>query len=132
MSQRVIISRAHRDALYGELLTSLNEADDLLRLGRARDPEDLEACERIGRRMADALRLIQDGGIGWGFRDEEEPCELKLPSEELRRIMEAQRGTMAALVESERAQREELEGRWRQTTEAREACSSVLDQLGGR
>ena len=94
-------------------------------------PEDLEGAERIGRRLAEALRLIQDGGIGWGYPQGDDAHELTLPPDELRRIIEAQRAGLAGL-ESGGAQREEEERGWRQTTEARAACTSILHQLGGR
>ena len=133
MSDKVILSRAHRDALYRELLGGLgDELDDLRRFGKSKDPETLEGLGRIGRRVADALRLIQDGGLGWGFPAGKDPLELKLPREELRRIMEALRGDCATLEESERAEREEEQRHWRQTRESREACNAVLDQLGER
>jgi hypothetical protein len=132
MSQKVILSRPHRDALYGELLRSLGEFEELQSIGQESDRKWVEASERIGRRMADVLRLIQDGGIGWGYPDGQDTYQLTLPLDELRRIIEAQRITFAAAEESERPEREESQRQWRQTKEAREACSSVLDQLGGR
>jgi len=125
------ISRAHRDALYGGLLKNLKEFHDLLDFGRSGGPERIEECEQIGRRMADALRLIQDGGIGWGYPKGDDPYKLTLPPDELRRIIETERGSLASLEETVRAEREQYEEQWQQTREARNACSSILDQLGG-
>ena len=131
MSQRIRISRAHRDALYGGLLESLKEVDLLLELAHSSDPERIEESGQIGRRALDALRLIQDGGIGWGDPDGDDQHELALPREELGRIIEAQRAGLASLEESVRAERDQFEDQWRRTREGRDACSSILDQLGG-
>src|SRR6476659_29194 len=126
------ISRAHRDALDGDLLENLKEFHDLLEFGSSRDPEMIKECEQFGRRMTDALRLIQDGGIGWGYPDGDGRHELMLPPEELRRIIEAERGSLTSLDETVRAEREQYEGQWRGTREGREAGSSILGQPGGR
>jgi hypothetical protein len=131
MSRRIIISRPHRDALYGDLLENLRGFDQLLESADSRDPAKIEECEQIGQRMIDFLRLIQDGGIGWGYPDSDDPHELTLPPEELRRIIEAERGSLTSLEETLRAEREQFEEPWRRAREGREACSSILDQLGG-
>jgi len=126
------ISRARRNALYRSLRADLKEFHQLLDLADSRDPEKIEECEQIGRRLVDLLRLIQDGGIGWGYPDGDGPHELTLPPEELRRIIEAERGSLASLEETFRAERDEFEEPWQRARKGREACNSILDQLRGR
>jgi|GEM_PF-2406077 len=130
MSGRIIVSRAHRDALYAELLTALSEAPDLEACSAGTGPDEIERCERIGRRLSDVFRLIQDGGLGWGYPQVGGAVELTLPSEELRRIVESQRRLLVLHQEANRSDREETEAEWRQTEEARAACAAVLEQIG--
>ncbi|MGN6588635.1 MAG: hypothetical protein ACTHKT_14375 [Solirubrobacterales bacterium] len=125
------ISRARRNALYRVPLVELKELDLLRELAGSRDPERIEECEEIGRRMVDVLRLIQDGGIGWGNPDGNGPHELTLPPEELRRIIEVEIGSLASLEETFRAERDEFDKPRRRMREGREACNSILDQLRG-
>jgi hypothetical protein len=125
------ISRARRNALYRSLQEELKDFHQLLELAGSRDPEKIEECEEIGQRMADVLRLIQDGGIGWGFPSGDHPHELTLPPKELRRIIEAERGSLASLEENLRAERDEFEEPWQRAKKGREACNSILDQLNG-
>lgn len=91
------------------------------------DPAD---CERIGRRLTDALRLIQDGGIGWGYADSEDPVNLTLPHGELRRIMLDQRRRFAVAHQARQRDKESTQAEWDQLTKAREVCTDILDQLG--
>jgi hypothetical protein len=136
VSQKVLISRAHRDALYHETLLELSEFDDLRREYESERP-DLEACKRIGRRTTDALRLIQDGGLGWGYAGEAEPTgrrkevELTLPAAELRRVIVGKRSMLAKASQMRQGEREDKEWEWEQLEKAREACSAILDQLAG-
>lgn len=130
MSDRIIVSRAHRDALYAELLTALSEVPDLSAWTASSRPDEIGNCERIGRRLSDVCRLIQDGGLGWGYPEGNEAVELTLPPHELRRIMEAQRRLLVLHQEANRSDREETELEWRQAEEARAACTAVLEQIG--
>jgi hypothetical protein len=130
MSARIVISRTRRDALYAELLTALSQFPDLDTLSVSGQPEDIEECERIGRRLGEALRLIQDGGLGWGCPQSDESVELTLPPDELRRIMAEQRRRLVVHLEANRADREQTESEWRQAEEARAACTAVLEQIG--
>lgn len=132
MSGKVVISRAHRDALYDELLTDLHQFRDLDGLVYGDDagvpgPED---CERIGRCVTDALRLIQDGGVGWGYAEGDEPVYLTLPPEELRRIMLSQRRRFAVAHQARQRDKESTQAEWDRLAKAREVCADVLDQLG--
>jgi len=130
MSDRIIVSRAHRDALYAELLTALSEVPDLEVCSSSALPDEIEKCERIGRRLSEVFRLIQDGGLGWGYVDGGESVELTLPPHELRRIMETQRRLLVVHQEANRPDREQAELEWRQAEEARAACTAVLEQIG--
>jgi len=132
MSDRIMISRAHRDALYDELLTDLHQFRELGGLvfdedQAVPDPED---CERIGRRLTDALRLVQDGGIGWGYPEGDDPVYLTLPHDELRRIMLDQRRRFAVAHQARQRDKESTQTEWDQLAKAREVCTDILDQLG--
>lgn len=130
MSGRIIVSRAHRDALYSELLTAFGELPDLDALSDSTGVAEIEKCERIGRRLSEVFRLIQDGGLGWGFPGGDGAIELTLPQDELRQIMESQRRLLVLHQQANQADREETEQEWRQAEEAREACTAVLEQIG--
>jgi hypothetical protein len=129
MTVRIIVSRAHRDALYAELLTALSEVGDLETCSRAVQPSEIAKCERIGGRLSEVFRLIQDGGLGWGYPEGDEPVEVTLAPVELRRIMETQRRLLVVHHEANRSDREQTELEWRQAEEAREACTAVLEQI---
>jgi len=131
MSASTILSRAHRDALYSELLNVGAEARDLNYLSHSSTKEDIQRCEDIGRRLTDALRLIQDGGLGWGFPEIDDAAELTLPPDELLRIMESQRRLFVVQQEANRSDREHAESEWRQAGEARDACTAVIEQIAG-
>jgi len=132
MSDRIMISRAHRDALYDELLTDLHGFRDLggLVFADGAQVPDPENCDRIGRRLTDALRLIQDGGIGWGYAEGDDPVYLTLPHDELRRIMLEQRRRFAVAHQAHQRDKESTRAEWDQLAKAREVCADVLDQLG--
>jgi hypothetical protein len=121
----VQLSPERRDALFKLVLAELSEFEDLR---QAVEAGDLEQSYRLGRRMADGLRLIVDGGLGWAHRTAE-PVTLVLPPEELRRIMTRMRDTAAAEYESMGPEREEAEGDWRTLTDAQDACTAVLGQI---
>jgi hypothetical protein len=129
MSHRIIISRPYRDALYTELLTALSAVRDLDDLSGSKRLEDIDECDRIGRRLSEVFRLIQDGGLGWGYPAGEDSVELTLPPDELRRIVTEQRRLLVVHQEANRAEREQTESEWRQAEEARAACTAVLEQI---
>jgi hypothetical protein len=133
---RIVISRPHRDALYHETVIDLAGVEDLRRELESADP-DLETCEQIARRTTDALRLIQDGGLGWGHPDQarsdtDGDVELVLPAEELRQVILDKRKILAQAAQMRQREREGQEWEWEQLDTACEACSSILDQLGGQ
>ncbi len=130
MSGKVIISRAHRDALYGSFLLLLNQFSDLESFGHRSDEESIATCERVGSRLTGMFRLIQEGGLGWGYPEGEGSVTMTLPAAELRRLMVEQRRVFVAHQEATRFDREETEAEWKLSEEAREACTAVLEQLG--
>jgi hypothetical protein len=131
VSREVIISRAHRDALYGAFLLLLNQVSDLEAFGHSSDEEHIATCERVGRRLTGMLRLIQEGGLGWGYPADGGFVTMTLPPGELRQIITEQRRIFLEHQEANRADREETEAEWRLSEEAREACTVVLEQIVG-
>lgn len=128
--RRIAITGAQRDALYQELLNDLSGFGDLRDLYEGEVP-DLEACWRTGRRMADALRLIQDGGLGWGDVTSEagDLVVLTLPADELRGILGRQ---LHSIILHQELNRDDLERDEEQRVRlAREACESARDQMRG-
>jgi hypothetical protein len=121
----VTISAEQRDALYTLVLDELTGYEDL-RI--AYEADDLEASYRLGRRVSDALRLIVDGGLGWGTRAAG-PVELTLPPEDLRRIFSNLRRNAATLYEAMRPEQEEVAAEWAEIKQVRETCGEVLEQL---
>lgn len=129
MSRKVVISRAHRDALYGSFLMLLGQFRDLETFGASNEPEEIAACERAGERLTGMLRLIQEGGLGWGYPGGGDLVTMTLPPGELRRIVSEQRRLFVRAHEAVRSDREETEAEWNLTEEAREACTAVLEQI---
>lgn len=125
LKMAVTISVEQRDALYSLILDELNAFEDL-RL--AYEADEIEASYRLGRRVSDGLRLIVDGGLGWGTHAAS-PIELKLPPEDLRRIFGNLRRNAISLYESMRPEQEELQAEWAAIKQVQEACSEVLEQL---
>ncbi len=129
MSRKVIISRAHRDALYGSFLLLLGQFRDLETFGHNGDEESIGTCERVGRRLTGMLRLIQEGGLGWGYPEGDGSVTMTLPTTELRRLVTEQRRILVAHQEATRSEREETEQEWTLSEEARDACTAVLEQI---
>jgi len=121
----VTISAEQRDALYSLVLDELTAFEDL-RI--AYEADDIETSYRLGRRVSDALRLIVDGGLGWGAHAAG-PVELTLPAEELRRIFTSLRRNAVTLYEAMRPEQEEVEAEWAEIKRVRETCGEVLEQL---
>lgn len=121
----ITIAAEQRDALYSLVLDELNAFEDL-RL--AYETDDVETSYRLGRRVGDGLRLIVDGGLGWGARAAG-PVELTLPPDDLRRIFSNLRRSAIGLYEAMRPEQEELEAEWAEIKRVQETCSEVLEQL---
>lgn len=121
----VELTARHRDALFRRILLEFSAFDDLLRLVEA---GELEESYKLGRQIADGFRLIADGGLGWENRTAE-PTTLTLPPIDLRRIMRRMHDEAVAEWESKRPEREEAERESAEITDARDACSAILDQI---
>lgn len=125
----IAIAADQRNALYHLLLSDLSAYSDL-QAAYARG--DLEECYRLGRRMTDCMRLIQDGGLGWGDETAESVVQLTLPGEELRRILIAQRDLLITHREATRPEREEIEAEMGLDAVALSGCEDALTQMNAR
>lgn len=125
----ITITADQRNALYQMLLSDLSAFDDLQAAYAGGKQEE---SYRLGRRMTDCMRLIQDGGLGWGDNVAEDEVLLTLPREELRRILIAQRDHLLAHREATRREREEIEAELGLDSVALSGCEGALAQLDGR
>lgn len=132
MSRGVIISRAHRDALYESFLMLLSQVGDLESFAESSEDDAIATCERVGRRLTAIFRLIQEGPLGWGYPQDEGSVTMTMDRGELARILSELRGLFVESQEATRSQREEAESAWKLSQEAREACTAMLEQLAGR
>lgn len=129
MSSAATITGAQRDALYQVLITQLSTFDDL-RMAYERAEADTRTSSVLGRVVSDALRLIVDGGVGWGDSSEAERVILTLPAGELRPILARVRGAAVSLLEALRPEYEEKLAQLDEVERARDACSELLARLG--
>ncbi len=120
------ISGAQRDALYALIMA---EFGALSELEKATVTDDLETCYRLGRRVTDALRLIADGGLGWGETTAQDAISLTLPADELRRILSEMRRGAISFQEGMRDEYEDKRDEWETGKLAQSACTDVLEQL---
>src|SRR6185503_4979586 len=121
----VTITRAHRDAVYGQILDRLSGIEDIW-LTASR--EEYETADRLAREFSDQLRLVIDD-LGWGDGGEVEVVELTTEPDVLRRVFGRLRDTAA----DERAHRQ---AGWVENHEDEErnrlvgeACQAVLAML---
>jgi hypothetical protein len=121
----ITISAEQRDALYSLVLDELTAFDDL-RMAYA--SEDLEAAHRLGRKVSDGLRLIVDGGLGWGAQATG-PVELTLPPEDLRRALVHLRRSAVNLYDAMRPEQEQVQEEFDEVKRAQDACTEVLGQI---
>jgi hypothetical protein len=123
------LSRAGRNALYGELVLDFAQVADLERLAESEDPEDIGECREIGARVLNALRLIHEGGIGWGLSGEADFVELPLAPRELAGLVAHRHQLLTEFVESQKASWERDKREFEDILCARDACGAILDQL---
>jgi hypothetical protein len=128
MATGVLITREQRDGLYQVLLTELSTFDDL-RSAYERKEADIETSERLGRMVADALRLIVDGGVGWGDLSSAERVKLTLPESELGPLLDRVRSAAVSLLEALQPEYEEKLELLKEVEVARDACTAVLGQI---
>jgi hypothetical protein len=120
------ITAEQRDALYDQILDRLSGIGDIeiaVKAGK------FETAERLGREFSDDLRLLVDD-IGFGDSDGK-PVALTTSPDVLERILPRMRDAaekLSASQEDEVAEAREMRDRSRLVAEA---CTSVLDELGG-
>jgi hypothetical protein len=123
------LSRSARDALFAELAADLGQMSDLERLAESDDPKHIAECEVIGARVVNALRLIQEGGIGWGRTGDSDFVELALDPRELAPLVAHRQQILTAFIELQRAEWERDRRDFTEFVEARDACGTILAQL---
>ncbi len=128
MTVPVRLTGAQRDAIQAQALDGLHSFDEVF---LALEGEDFDAAKRLGRELADDLRLIDE--LGWDVESTEGEVELVLPAKDLRRIFTRLRCD----AEGERRDEEKEEARARAEGQAlREraelvaaACKAVLSAV---
>lgn len=120
----VILEPKERDALLAQITSNFTAVGDL---ERAMHAGDEEVCFRLGRTIADGLRLILDGGLGWQPRSAE-PTVLTLPDAELREIAHRMRDQAVLHYESRVPDAEEAQAVIEEIAMARDAANSVWEQ----
>lgn len=111
-----------RNALYQRLYTQLNGFDDLFSCIHT---GDLEAAYRTGRRMLDALRLLQEE-LGWETEVGHPKKLQRIPTRELRSILIRVEGEAEAQYEDSREEREEGQ---REVALVRDTCRDLIPRL---
>jgi hypothetical protein len=123
----ITISNEQREALFAVIVVDFKDSADLQ---RAIEEGDAEASFRIGRRFQESLRLVLEGGIGYG-RVEDGVIDLTIPPAELRPMVLHIRDNLILLSETLRRE-EEADGRDAEREEvdlAQQACDHVLAQI---
>lgn len=124
----VTLQPEERDALRAQITANLTVFDDL---DRAVKTGDEESAYRLGRKVADGLRLIIDGGLGWKERTVA-PTVLTLPDAELRGIMARMEDQAVTLYESRRPEMEAQQADMEEIATVRSAAGSVFTQIRSR
>jgi hypothetical protein len=120
----VTLQPEERDALWAQITANFTLFGDL---ERAMQEGDEEACYLVGRKIADGLRLIIDGGLGWQERTAALTV-LTLPDMELRGILARMQEQAASHYESRRPDAEEAQAELDEIARVRTAAESVFDQ----
>ena len=120
----VTLQPKERDALWVQITSNLTLFGDF---DRAMHEGDEERCYRLGRTIADSLRLILDGGLGWQARTAE-PTILTLPDLELRGVMARMKEQAVLHYESRRPDAEEAQAVVEEIAAVRDAADSVWEQ----
>jgi hypothetical protein len=121
----VTISADQRNALYRRLLDQLRGFDDLL---KAVDDGEIETAYRLGRRLTDALSLIQEE-LGWGEEATGEWELRKIPPKALARTLARIRDDALTQYEREREEQEEFRSTWDQAALVLETCDFLIPLL---
>lgn len=116
-----------RNVLYAHIKPNLLAVDDL-RL--AIEAGELEVADRLGRRIASELRLIQ-AGLRWG--DElDKPVDISLPAGELRAALQRLQDQAFDQYQSAQDEQEAFRHPWEQAAQVRDICAEVLGRLDGQ
>jgi len=123
------IDRHQRDGLYELIRNHLGSVGDLWHA--LENEGDFAKAERLGRRLGEDLRLLDD--IGWKDKDDRESFELTMPPHELTAALKRLHDEAAAVLTESPGERESREED--AETEARfqlglDACEEVLVGLG--
>lgn len=121
----ITITAKQRDALYGEVLTHLSGIGDLW---LAVQGEDFATADRLGRQFADDLTLVLDD-LGWG-EGTEDPIELTMAPDPLRRVLVHLRGRAERHAQSEDEAISELQEERSRAQFVMDTCDEVLGALG--
>lgn len=121
----VLLTAAQRDALYRQVIAELTALDDLR---EAWERGDVETAYRLGRRCSDCLRLVVDG-LGWGEQSSSESVELRIPPEDLTRILSRLRDSATLQYETERPDQEAFRATWDRAGLVRDTCTAKLEEI---
>lgn len=119
------VSAAQRDALYRRALAQLRAFDDLL---GAVDAGETEAAYRIGRRMTDALRLIQEE-LGWVWQTSGDHDLGRMSPQDLKGILDRVQGDSILEYENQLPELEEVRGPVEEAALIRDTCGEILESL---
>lgn len=120
----ITLSADHRNALFGQVSADIFGINDLV---LAIEQKDHEAADRLGRRIAGDLRLIE-GGLGWA--DEiSEPIEISMPADELRTILTDLKERAFGQYESAKGEQEAFRAPWERAALVRDVCADALARL---
>ncbi len=120
----VILQPKERDALWAQIageFTLFGDLDQAMHRGEAKPSEDL------GRKIADGLRLIIDGGLGWK-KHVAMPTVLTLPASELIEIFSRIEEQAASRYGDPEVFAEEGEAEIEEIETVRAAATSVFEQ----
>jgi hypothetical protein len=120
----VTLKPEQRDALFAQISVDLDALGDL---AMAISKGEEEECYLLGRRVADALRLVIEGGLGWREQTQG-PTDLTLCHQEIRRIMTRLQGDVMAAIERARPDHDATRAEWEELEARKNACQFALDQ----
>jgi len=122
----ITITRAHRDALYEELLTDLTRVGDIY---LALENGDGQLAQRLWRRYDAELRLLDQ--LGWSPVEPVERFAIDLPQELLVRALGGLRERAEQVVETHITEPKEGVEVAQRAVNMLAACRGTLAQLEG-
>jgi hypothetical protein len=118
------ITASERDAFYEQVYVRLSGIDSIWLAAQA---EDYERADRLGRELADELRLVLED-LGWG-PGTGGATRLTTEPDILRRVLTRMQEQAEAQQEAEEQEREEGRRREEQRRRLLDACRRVLAEL---